>query len=169
MKYSLLGISVSVLISAFMLPSCSKEEYTPLPVSSKSCNIRIECVGTSGENLLADKSFIDRIKIVGENSHTDIKFTVRNSYLCFEADLPDQNDMKWSNDRHDATGMSRMTVSVSKQKIALKCFLKYMPNRPPATVGGSLSLEEVEYNGRTYKRSGNAVTFRIQFNWNGSV
>lgn len=54
MKYSLLGISVIALISAILLSSCSKEEYVLAPVSSKSRNIEIECVGASGENLLAD-------------------------------------------------------------------------------------------------------------------
>lgn len=54
MKYSLLGISVIALISALLLSSCGKEEYEPMRVSSKSCNIEIECVGASGENLLAD-------------------------------------------------------------------------------------------------------------------
>ncbi len=68
MKYSLLGISVIALISALLLSSCSKEEYEPIPVSSKSCNIEIECVGASGENLIADKSFTDKIKNIRENS-----------------------------------------------------------------------------------------------------
>ena len=158
MKYSLLGISVIALISALLLSSCSKEEYVPVPVSSKSCNIEIECVGASGENLLADKSFTDKIKIEGENSHSNIKFTVNNNHLCFEADLPDQDDMKWSKDRSEA-----------KQKASLKCFLNYIANRPPATVGGSITLEEVEYKGMTYKRSGGSVTFRIQFNRDGKL
>ncbi len=54
MKYSLLGISVIALISAILLSSCSKEEYEPMAVSSKSRNIEIECVGAPSENLLAD-------------------------------------------------------------------------------------------------------------------
>ena len=169
MKYSLLGISVIALISALLLSSCSKEEYVPVPVSSKSCNIEIECVGASGENLLADKSFTDKIKIEGENSHSNIKFTVNNNHLCFEADLPDQDDMKWSKDRSEATGISKMTIKFGKQKASLKCFLKYIANRPPATVGGSITLEEVEYKGMTYKRSGGSVTFRIQFNRDGKL
>ncbi len=169
MKYSFIEISVIALISALLLSSCSKEEYVPVPVSSKSCNIEIECVGVSGENLLADKSFTDKIKIEGENSHSNIKFMVNNNRLCFEADLPDQNDMKWSKDRSEATGISKMTVKFGKQKASIKCFLKYIANRPPANVGGSLVLEQVEYNGHTYKRSGNVVTIKIQFNKNGKL
>lgn len=169
MRYFSIGISVIALISAFLLSSCSKEEYLPVQVSSKSCNIEIECVGATGESLLTDKSFTDKIKIEGENSHTVIAHTIRNNRLCFEADLPDQNDMKWSKDKSEATGISKMTVKFGKQKASLKCFLKYIANRPPATAGGSISLEEVEYKAMTYKRSGGSVTFRIQFNRDGKL
>lgn len=61
MKYSLLGISVIALISAILLSSCSKEEYVPVPVGSKSCKIEIECVGASGENLLAEMLAHERL------------------------------------------------------------------------------------------------------------
>ena len=169
MKYSLLGISVIALISALLLSSCNKEEYVPVLVSSKSCNIEIECVGASGENLLANKSFNDKIKIEGENSHSVIEHTISNNRLFFEADLPDQNDMKWSKDRSEATGISRMTVKFGKQKASLKCVLKYISNRPPAAPGGIVSLEEVEYKGMTYKRNGSTVTFKIQFNREGKL
>lgn len=168
MKYPFSGISILMLISAFLLPSC-KEDYTPIQTNSKSCAIEIECIGASGENLLADKSFTGKIKVEGDNSHSNVKFTVSNNRLCFEADLPDQNDMKWSKDRREATGISKMTIKFGKQKASLKCFLKYTANRPPATAGGSISLEEVEYKGMTYKRSGDSVTFRIQFNRNGKL
>lgn len=164
MRYFFIGISVIALISVLLLSSCSKEEYISVPVSSKSCDIEIECVGVTGENLLADKSFTDKIKIEGDNSHSNIQFTVKHNRLCFEADLPDQDDMKWSKDRSEATGISKMTVKFGKQKASLKCVLKYIANRPPATVGGSITLEEVEYKSMTYKRSGGSVTFRIQFN-----
>lgn len=169
MRYFSIGISVIALISAFLLSSCSKEEYLPVQVSSKSCNIEIECAGATGESLLTDKSFTDKIKIEGENSHTIIAHTIRNNRLSFEADLPDQNDMKWSKDKSEATGISKMTVKFGKQKASIKCFLKYIANRPPATAGGSISLEEVEYKAITYKRSGGSVTFRIQFNRNGKL
>ena len=169
MRYFSIGISVIALISAFLLSSCSKEEYLPMQVSSKSCNIEIECAGATGESLLTDKSFTDKIKIEGENSHTIIAHTIRNNRLSFEADLPDQNDMKWSKDKSEATGISKMTVKFGKQKASIKCFLKYIANRPPATAGGSISLEEVEYKAITYKRSGGSVTIRIQFNRNGKL
>lgn len=169
MRHYYFGISVIALISVLLLSSCSKEEYAPIPVSSKSCNIEIECVGSSGENLLADKSFTDKIKIEGENSHSNIRFTVNNNRLCFEADLPDQDDMKWSKDGRDATGISKITVKFGKHNASLKCFMKYTANRPPAAVGGTIRLEEIEYNAHTYKRSGNAVTLRMKFKKDGSL
>lgn len=115
------------------------------------------------------KTFTDKIKIEGEDSHTIVKHTIRNNRLCFEADLPDQNDMIWSKDRREATGISKMTIRFGKQKASLKCMLKYIANRPPATAGGSISIEEVEYKAMTYKRSGGSVTFRIPFKRDGKL
>lgn len=169
MKHPFVGISVIALISALLLSACGKEEYIPMQADSKSCNMEIECVGATGENLLADKSFTDRIKVEGESSHAEIRFSVRNGRLCFEADLPDRNDMKWSADRQEATGISKMTVRFGKQKASLTCFLKYVANRPPAVAGGSIYLEEVQYNGQTYRRSGNSVRFTIRFHKDGGL
>lgn len=168
MKYPFFGISILMLISAFLLPSC-KEDYTPIQTNSKSCSIEIECIGVSGENLLADKSFTNKIKIEGDNSHSNVKFTISNNRLCFEADLPDQNDMKWSKDRGEATGISKMTIKFGKQKASLKCFLKYTANRPPAAAAGTLVCDQVEYANQTHKRSENAVRFVIHFNKNGKI
>lgn len=167
MKHSILGIGLIALISVLLLSSCGKDEYAPIDAEVKTCNIEIECVSTTGNNLLSNKSFTDEIKIYGENSHSNIKFIVRNNRLCFEADLPDKNNMKWSKDRREATGSTKMTIRYGKQKASLKCFMKYIANRPPAVPGGKISLEEVEYNGQIYKHSGNKVVVRIQFNHDG--
>lgn len=169
MKYSFLGISILTLISVFLLPSCSKDEYIPVQASSQSTTIEIECVGALGENLLADKSFADKIKIEGENSHSTIKYVIQKNRLRFQADLPDQNDMKWNKDRSEATGISTVSVRFGKEKATLKCFLKYIANRPPAISGGSISLDEVEYRSQTYRRSGGAVILRLHFNKSGKL
>lgn len=168
MKHPFFAISILMLISALSLPSC-KEDYTPIQANATACAIEIECLGASDENLLTDKSFIDKIKVEGDNSHSNVKFTVSNNRLCFDADLPDQNDMKWAKDRGEASGLSKMTVKFGKQKASLKCFLKYTPNRPPAPAGGTLICEQVEYLNQTYNRSGNAVRFAIRFNKNGKI
>ena len=164
MKYKFIGISVIALISALLLSSCSKNEYIPLEAGTKSCRIEIEYVNAFGESILNDKSFINKIKIEGDNSHTVIKFDIKNNRLCFDADLPDQNDMKWSKDKREASGISRMTVRLGRLKVSLRCFIRYIANRPLAVTGGSVILEEVEYNGQTYKRSGGAVKIRVQIN-----
>lgn len=164
MKYSLLGISVIALISVILLSSCDKGEYIPVQASSNTRSIEIECMDAAGKNLLADKTFADKIKVEGENSHSTIKFTIRNNRLCFEADLPDQRDMKWSKDRREANGVSRMSVIFGKQKASLKCIVKYVANRPPAASGGSVILEEVEYKNQIFKRKGNKVDIVIHFN-----
>ena len=168
MTHSFFGISILMLISVFLLPSC-KEEYTPIQANSTACAIEIECIGASGENLLADKSFTNKIKVEGDNSHNNVRFTISSNRLCFEADLPDQSDMKWSKDRREATGISKMTVKFGKQKASLKCYLKYTANRPPAAAGGTLVCEQVEYANQTHKRSGSAVKFVIRFNKNGKI
>lgn len=162
MKYKFIGINVIALISALLLSSCGKNEYIPLEAGTKSCKIEIEYVNAFGESILNDKSFINKIKIEGDNSHTIIKFDIKNNRLCFDADLPDQNDMKWSKDKREASGISRMTVRLGRQKVSLRCFIRYITNRPPAVTGGSFILEEVEYNGHTYKRSGGTVKIRVQ-------
>lgn len=169
MKNLFLGISLMVLISALSLSSCNKEEHNPLDANKKICTIEMECVEISGGTLLADKSFIDKIKITGENSHSDIKFTVRNNRLCFDADLPDRNNMKWTKDKREATGMSKVTVRFGKQKATLKCFVKYTASKPPVVVGGTMTLEKVVYNGRTYERTGNTVTLQLRFSNDGTL
>lgn len=169
MKRSHLFATVLSAVLGIILSSCDSNEHVPLPTNSKSCNIEIECVKANGENLLADKSFTDKIKIEGENSHSIISHSIQNNRLCFEADLPDQKDMRWSSDRREATGMSKMTVKFGKQKASLRCMLKYTANRPPMAAGGSMVLEEVEYNGRSYKRTGVAVILKIQFDINGKL
>ena len=169
MKRSHLFATVLSIVLGIMLSSCDSNEHVPLPTNSSSCAIEIECVSAKGENLLADKSFTGKIKIEGENSHSFISHTIENNRLCFEADLPDQKDMKWSSDKREATGISKMTVKFGKQKASLRCMLKYTANRPPAAPGGSMVLEEVEYNGRSYKRIGGAVILKIQFDINGRL
>ena len=169
MKKTYLFVTVLFAALGIMLSACDSNEHVPLPTNSKSCNIEIECVNSKGENLLAEKSFTGKIKIEGQNSHSIISHTIENDRLCFEADLPDQKDMKWSSDKREATGMSKMTVKFGKQKASLSCMLKYTASRPPAAPGGSMVLEEVEYKGRSYKRTGGAVVMKIQFDINGKL
>lgn len=169
MKKTFIGISVIALISALILSSCDNNEYTPIQAGSRSCNIEIECIDINGHNLLNDKAFTDKIKIDGENSHSDIRFTISSGRLCFEADLPDQNDMKWSNENNEASDISNITVRLGKQKAHLKCYISYIANLPPASIGGVVTLEHVEYNGQIYKRTGNKVSITLHFNRNGKL
>lgn len=167
MKHLLLSlIAVTYL---FTLASCSSEKHEPINASTQVCTIEIECVDASGSSMLADKSFIDNIKINGESSNSNIKFTIDNNRLKFDADLPHQNDMRWTKDKSEATGVSKVAVKFGKQKAKLKCGVKYTPSMPPAVVGGKMVLEEVEYNGRTYKRNGNAVTLQLRFTKDGKL
>lgn len=167
MKHLLFFLGVVLL--SITLSSCSKAEYDPIKASTKACTIEIECVDVAGGNLLADRSFIDNIKIEGENSNTNIKFTIDGNRLKFDADLPHQNDMRWTKDKREATGVSKVAVKFGKQKVKLKCGLRYTPSMPPAVIGGKMVLENVEYSSRTYKGNGGTVTLQLRFNKDGKL
>ncbi len=161
--------TLGVVLSSITLSSCSKAEYDPIKANTKACTVELECVDAAGGNLLADKSFVDNIKIEGESSNTAIRFTIDGSRLKFEADVPHQNDMRWTKDKREATGVSKVTVKFGKQKVRLKCGLKYTPSMPPAVIGGKMVLENVEYNNRTYKGNGGTVTLQLRFSKDGKL
>ncbi|MDE5686814.1 MAG: hypothetical protein K2I26_09680 [Paramuribaculum sp.] len=167
----LFAIKAGVLafVVALAITSCSKEEYTPLSTTAKACAVEIECVGEAGENLLADKSFSEKVKVEGEASHSSIPFQIRNNRLCFDAELPDQSEMEWSEGKRDAVGVSRMTLRFGKHKASLKCYMRYVANRPPAAAGGRMTLESLEYNGATYRRNGGSVALRLSFSKSGGL
>ena len=163
MDFFAIKASVLALVVALIVTSCSKEEYTPLNTTAKTCAVEVECVGEAGENLLADKSFSETVEIRGEASHCSIPFQIRNNRLCFCAELPDQSEMKWSDDKREAVGVSRMTLRFGKHKASLKCYMRYVTNRPPAAAGGRMILESLEYNGANYRRNGGSVVLRLVF------
>ncbi|MDE6323722.1 MAG: hypothetical protein K2L85_06320 [Paramuribaculum sp.] len=169
MDFFAIKASVMAFVVALIVSSCSKEEYVPLNATSKTCAIEIECVGESGENLLADKSFADRVKVDGEASHSVIPFQIRNNRMCFDAEFPDQSEMEWSEDKREAVGVSRMTLRFGKHKASLKCYMRYIANRPPAAAGGRMILESLEYNGSVYRRNGGSVSICLRFNRSGGL
>ena len=77
--------------------------------------------------------------------------------------------MKWTNDRSEASGISKITIKFNKQKVELKCHIKYTANRPPVRPGGSALLEEVSCNNQSFKRSGNNVTVILRMEENGKL
>ena len=166
MKNFFSRISAFALIWTFLMPSCSNDGYTPMQATSKSCNIEIEFLDQRGNDLLAEKSFADNISVEGNTSHSTITHSIlrngTNSRLCFEADIPERGDMKWSADKTQASGISHLTVKYGKQKAKMKCYFKFTANRPPAAIGGTLILESVEYNNRSYSRTGNSVPMTIK-------
>ena len=156
-----------------MLPSCDNGEYSPINASTDSCQIVVSCVDRKGQDLLSDKNFLDAITIEGEGSHSRIRYNVINSgdnkAILFEAELPDQSDMKWTKDRKEASGISKITIKFKKDKLHMKCHIKYIANRPPAAAGGKATIEEVQCNNMSYKRSGNAVYIPLKMDKNGKL
>lgn len=75
-----------------------------------------------GKALLDNNKFVDGISIEGDASHSKIKYDVKNAnggkVLSFIAELPDQDDMKWSKDRSEANGISKMTMKFKNTKLS---------------------------------------------------
>lgn len=172
-KSKTIGIIALIMMSVIVFASCDKNGYEPIQTSTDACQIIVQCVDGSGNNLLDNKKFVDGISIEGNASHSKIKYDVRNASsgksLFFTAELPDQDDMRWSKDRKEANGISKMTMKFNKHKVELKCHIKYIANRPPAVSGGKATLEEVSCNNKTFKRSGNSVTITLKMDKNGKL
>lgn len=172
-KSKTIGIIALIMMSVLVFASCDKNGYEPIQTSTDACQIIVQCIDGSGNNLLDNKKFVDGISIEGNASHSKIKYDVRNASggksLFFTAELPDQDDMRWSKDRKEANGISKMTMKFNKHKVELKCHIKYIANRPPAVSGGKATLEEVSCNNQTFKRSGSSVTITLRMDKNGKL
>ena len=159
MKTNFSTVIIAMLSTFILLTSCNNDdEYTPVNATSQSCRILMECINSDGRNLVDDNGFVKNVTIEGNSSHSTIKF---------DADLPDQKAMEWNSGRSEATGISKVTVRFNKQKTELRCMMKLKANRPPVTTGGSIVLEEVSCNNRSYRRAGSNVTVSLHFNRNG--
>lgn len=172
-KLKATGIISLIMMYVLAVLSCDKNGYEPISTSADACQIIVQCVDGSGKNLLDNDNFVNGISIEGDASHSKIKYGVKNANrgkaLFFTAELPDQDDMKWSKDRKEASGISKMTMKFNKHKVELKCHIKYIANRPPAASGGKATLEEVSCNNQTFKRSGNSVTITLRMDKNGKL
>lgn len=164
---------VLAIMSLVILPSCDNGEYSPINASNDSCQIVVSCADRKGQDLLSDKEFLDAITIEGDASHSKIRYDVINSgekkAILFLAELPDQSDMKWTNDHKEASGISKITIKFKKSKLQLKCHIKYIANRPPAAAGGKATIEEVQCNNMSFKKSGNAVYISLKMDKNGKL
>lgn len=172
-KSKAIGIISLIMMSILAFSSCDKEGYEPISTPKDACQIIVQCIDQNGENLLNNNKFIDGISIEGNASLSKITYEVKNATggksLFFIAELPDQDDMKWSKDRSEANGISKMTMKFNKHKVELKCHIKYIANRPPAVSGGKATLEEVSCNNQTFKRSDNSVTITLRMDKNGKL
>lgn len=164
---------VLAIMSLVILPSCDNGEYSPINASNDSCQIVVSCVDLKGQDLISDKDFLDAITIEGDASHSKIRYDVINSgekkAILFAAELPDQSDMKWTYDHKEASGISKITIRFKKSKLQLKCHIKYIANRPPAATGGKATIEEVQCNNMSFKKSGNAVSITLKMDKSGKL
>ncbi len=166
---------LSALLSSLcliILPACDNDKYEPINTSLEACQINLICIQeNTGKDLLSNPQFIEGLSISGSESGSKIKFEINHSghnrSICFLAELPDQKNMRWEKDNREANGISRITIKCNKQKVELKCLIKYIANRPPAIAGGKATLEEVTFNNKTFRRSGNNVTITLRMNAQG--
>lgn len=171
---NLSATGLRLLLTLLVLTSCGRgKDYDPVQASLSSCRILVECLGNDGRNLLTDKTFVASISIEGETSHSTLRHEIvaigDRRYIAFNADIPGTDDLQWNVSHKEATAITRVNVNFGKQKIELRCMMKYTAQRPPAIAGGVLTLEEVTYNNRTISRSGSTVTITLRMDRNGRL
>lgn len=129
--------SVGLILSAFILifSSCHKDKYSPIPATTQQRGILISFSDGSNKNPLESNEFVAGISAFGNESQTQLPCTVKRingkPYLSLIADLPDEKNMKYSEDQRQATAMTEITLKVNKQKINLKCFFQYRDDSKP--------------------------------------
>lgn len=166
---------ITVLVS-----SCGKDDnYSPMAASTQSRGILVSCLDKNGKNLLADKSFVKGVSAYGYESKKELPCQVKevqsNSYLSFNADLPDEQRMQFSEDKTQATGMTQIRLKVNNQEITLRCLFKYTNSSKTPMLGGtSITIEQVTFGQRTIKRAdttviGGDLVIRLQMDKNGKL
>ncbi len=164
---------ILAIMTLALLPSCDDGAYSPITATTDACQVILQCLDRDGQDLLSGKEFLDGISIEGDASHSRIRYDIINSggkkAILFCAELPERSDMKWTNDRKEASGITKVTIRFKKKKLQLKCYIKYVANRPPAAAGGTATLEEVQCDNKSFKRSGNAVSITLKMDKNGKL
>lgn len=161
-KVSLAGLILSAFI--LILSSCHKDKYSPIPATLQQRGILISLNDGNNKNLLENNRFVSGISAFGNESQAQLPCTVKKingkPYLSFMADLPDEKNMKFSDDQRQATAMTEITLKVNKQKITLKCFFQYRDDsRPPMPTASktSIILESITLDRKTIKRNHKTV------------
>lgn len=175
--------SVGIILSAFIfiLSSCHKDKYSPIPANTQQRGILISFSGENNKNPLESDEFVAGISAFGNESQMQLPCKVMKIngklYLSLIADLPDEKNMKYSGDQRQATAMTEITLKVNKQKTNLKCFFQYRDDsKPPMPTASktSIVLESITLDRKTIKRNSKTVidgnlVFPLQIDQKGKL
>lgn len=177
---NLVTLALSGVIS-ILLGACHKDQYSPMSATQENNKILITCNDENGKDLLSNKEFATGISAFGNESQALLSCQIKQIngkyYLLIAADLPNEKNVKLSENRTQGTAMTEITVKIRKQKVTLKCLFQYRDmSKPPMPVAShtSITIESITFNRRTVKRSGknvvdNGLVLSLQIDRNGNI
>lgn len=177
---NLVTLALSGVIS-ILLGACHKDQYSPMSATQENNKILITCNDENGKDLLSNKEFAAGISAFGNESQAPLSCQIKQIngkyYLLIAADLPNEKNVKLSENRTQGTAMTEITVKIRKQKVTLKCLFQYRDmSKPPMPVAShtSITIESITFNRRTVKRSGknvvdNGLVLSLQIDRNGNI
>ena len=127
------------MLAAFSLTSCNSDneeggrEYQPAHRSAIFNGVKLMLTDADGNDLGSSAEILSSMKVYGELSrqYASIESMTEDglTYLKFNADLPDEHDIKYDEDKQTGKGTSTMTVSVDG-KTARLTFAFMVTNSP---------------------------------------
>ena len=120
-----------VMLAAFSLASCSSDEdeevqeYQPAHRSAIFNGVKLVLTDADGNDLGSQTDMFSSLRIYGNLSKQYVSTTrlIEDgiTYIKFNADLPDERNINYNDDKHTGTGTSTMTITVDG-KTALLTF-----------------------------------------------
>ena len=117
------------MLAAFSLASCGSDdeevgrEYQPAHRSAIFNSVKLMLTDGDGNDLGSSTELFSSMKVYGELSrqYATIESTTEDglTYLKFNADLPDEQDIKYDENKLTGTGTSTMTISVDGKNARL--------------------------------------------------
>ena len=127
------------MLAAFSLASCSSDdeevgrEYQPAHRSTIFNGVKLMLTDADGNDLGSSTEILSSMKVYGELSrqYASIECSTEDglTYLKFNADLPDEHDIRYDEDKQTGKGTSAMTVSMDG-KTARLIFAFMVSNSP---------------------------------------
>lgn len=149
--------TITLFIVMLTLLSCdSKDEsFVPLYASAMQNGVVVSYPSADGEELITSNEILNTISIKGKYSERDIPFEIKNvvddgiarRVLCFNAELPRENSMKYNDDHSKGYGESVVYFSICGKTFPLICKFVYSCSNREIYGGSSLRLESVECDG----------------------